>query len=76
MAGVQRTRGSGVRLSYSIDVHTSAAAPHIDTPKISYDLACRFYNSFGLTDDDVPYVSDTHDSIDIPQLLARTTDGQ
>jgi hypothetical protein len=40
--------------SYSIDVHTSAAAPHIDTPKISYDLACRFYNSFGLTDDDVP----------------------
>lgn len=53
---------------YSIDVQTSAEAPHIDTKKLTYDLARRFYNSFGLTDDDVPYVSETQDSIDVAQI--------
>jgi hypothetical protein len=53
---------------YSIDAQTSAEAPRIDIPTVTYDLVRRFYNSFGLTDEDVPYANEAGNAVDIAQI--------
>lgn len=52
----------------SIDVSTSADEPHIDVGAVTYQLVRRFYNSFGHTDDAVPYTNEAHDAIDFTHI--------
>jgi hypothetical protein len=46
------------------EVTVSADEPHIDVPRVSFDLLRRVFNFFGFTDDAVPYARPETDAID------------
>jgi hypothetical protein len=54
--------------SDSIDATVSTEEPHLDAGLISFQLLRRLFNSFGHTDDAVPYVNETHEAIDFAQI--------
>jgi hypothetical protein len=52
----------------ALDVGTSAEDPHLAVGHVSYELLRRLFNSFGFTDEAVPYTNDQHSAIDFDQI--------
>lgn len=56
------------RFEETHDTRTSPDPPHLDVPRVSYELVRRFFNWFTFTDEEIPYTDDAGDAIDVAQI--------